>query len=42
MPAGYDLNKKHITEMLSSTTKESIILFDMALVYQWGSHWDLN
>ena len=43
----HGLNKKQITEMLSLTTKESIILFDMAFYTQvdgvaMGSHWVLH
>ena len=43
----HGLNKKQIAEMLSLTTKESIILFDMAFYTQvgsvaWGPHWDLH
>ena len=43
----HGLNKKQVTEMFSLTTKESIILFDMAFYTQvgsvaWGPHWDLH
>ena len=43
----HGLNKKQITKMLSLTTKESIILFDMAFYTQvdgvaMGSHWVLH
>ena len=44
----HGLNKKQITEMLSLTTKESIILFDMAFYTEVDSvavgnpHWDLH
>ena len=43
----HGLNKKQITKMFSLTTKESIILFDVAFYTQvgsvaWGPHWDLH
>ena len=43
----HGLNKKQITEILSLTTKESIILFDRAFYTQvdsvaWGPRWVLH